>query len=266
VQPLSIWDSKLDGGLLWERLGRPRADALRREGRAENEIGTELAATALAALRVLRERHPFERAFVGGGLTRIAGFAQELRERAELPLELSADGCFAGERGGLALLRASSEADGIVVDVGQTALKASCRGHRLVRERDLGALPLELIDPAGAPPLPEPHRLQRAAAFIGDAIAEVAERTVIDGGGLVLALPCPLDDACVPGPCTYGWQGEARLVPAILERSGLHFRDVFVLNDAELAAETALALRPPRAGERVFVLTLGFGPGGALIG
>src|SRR6185436_16176237 len=103
--------------------------------------------------------------------------------------------------------------------------KLSARGRRLVRERDLALLPLELIDPGGAPPRPEPRRLERAAEFIGGAIGAFGSR----GGRLVLALPCPLDDACLPGPCTYGWQGEARLVPAILERTRLEPSEVLVL-------------------------------------
>lgn len=260
VRALPIWDLQLDEGLLWQRLGLPRVEALREQGRAELEIGAELAQTAAAALRLLRERHRFDRVFVGGGLTLIEGFVQELLRRVDHPIDVSPDERFAGERGGLALLE--GRGGGAVVDVGQTAIKASCRGRRLVRERDLRALPLELIDPSGAPPRAAPDRLERAAAFIGAAIAELGS----DGDSLVLALPCPLDDACVPGPCTYGWAGEARLVPAILERSGKHFREVLVLNDAELAAETALARRPREAGERVLVLTLGFGPGAALIG
>ena len=266
VRPLSIWDLSIDGGQLWQRLGAPRVAALRERGRREAEIGAELAATTVGAVLRLRERHGFDGVFVGGGLTTIAAFSEELLDRAEIPIQVSPDGRFAGERGGLELLRELDDGDAAVVDVGQTAIKASCRGHRLVRERDRGALPLELIDPKGTPPRRSATRLETATAFIGDAIAEVAAAGGMRDGCLALALPCPLDDTCVPGPCTYGWEGEAGLVPAILERAGRRFRDVLVLNDAELVAETALSLRPAGARARVLVLSLGFGPGGALIG
>jgi hypothetical protein len=251
VQPLSIFDLELDGAPLWQRLGQPRVDALRADGADESRIGAQLAKSARAAIEILRERHRFERAFVGGGLTQIDGFAACLRGAADL----CGDGAFVGERGGNALL--GDGGSGVVVDVGQTAIKLSARGRRLVRARDLELLPLELIDPGGAPPRPEPRRLERAAAFIGGAIGELGAR----GDRVVLALPCPVDDACVPGPCTYGWQGEAALVPAILERSKLAPREVLVLNDAELAAETALLDHPAP----LLVLTLGFGPGAALV-
>lgn len=265
VRPLSIWDLECDGGLLWQRLGTPRVEALREQGRLDPEIGAELAATTIDMLQRLREQHGFGRVFVGGGLTVIAGFAHTLRESASLPIQLSPEGRFAGEGGGLALLRERGLAEGAVVDVGQTAIKASGRGRRLVRERDLEDLPFELIDPTGAPPRPSATRLEKAAAFIAGAIAQVTEAESGDGEGLVLGLPCPLDDACVPGACTYGWEGERSLVPAILERCGRRFREVLVLNDAELVAETALTMCPAGPGERVLVLTLGFGPGAAWV-
>src|SRR5262249_37784341 len=148
-------------------------------------------------------------------------------------------GRFAGERGGRALLAELGHQRGAVVDVGQTGVKASTGDRRLVVERDTRALPLELIDPT-TPPRASSARLAAAAAFGGGATARLV-RASEPAGGLVLGLPCPLDDACVPGPCTYGWEGEARLVPSILECSGRSFREVIVLNDAELAAETALA-------------------------
>ena len=97
--------------------------------------------------------------------------------------------------------------------------------------------------------------------FGGEAITQHAP----DPERLVLALPCPLDDACVPGPCSYGWQGEAELVPRILEVARLDAAAVLVLNDAELAAETALASTTGAAPSRMLVLTIGFGPGGALV-
>jgi hypothetical protein len=244
----------VDGGLLWERLGVPRVEAMRAQGIADAQIGAELAECAGATVRRLRERHGFECAYVAGGLTQIEGFAAASSRQSEVVVD--PEGRFAGERGGLALLAQLGYERGAVVDVGQTGIKASLDGRRLVVERDRQALPFEFIDPSGAPPRASGMRLSAAAAFIGGAIAE------LDASALVLALPCPLDDACVPGPCTYGWEGETRLVQAILEASGRSFREVLVLNDAELAAETARLACP---GRRTLVITLGFGPGGALL-
>lgn len=264
VTALSVWDLPTDAGLLWERLGAPRLLALRARGRPEAEITAELAASAADALRRLRDRHGCTRAFLGGGLTELAGFAEALQDRADVPFACSEDGRFAGEAGGWALLRERGHAAGVVVDVGQTAVKASRPGRRLVRERDTSELPLELIDPSHPPP-PRPERLERVAGFVGGAVAELLEHARPAPRALVLALPCPLDDRLVPGGCTYGWQGEGRLVPAILERAGRDLDLVLVLNDAELLAETARARAPAAPGERVLALTLGFGPGAALI-
>jgi hypothetical protein len=252
---------QVEGGLLWERLGVPRVEALRAESLADAEIGAELAASAKDAIFRLRARHGFERAYVAGGLTQFDGFAAALSK--ETGVVVDPDGRFGGERGGLALLAELGHQRGAVVDVGQTGIKASMAGRRLVVERDCEALPFELIDPSGAPPPASDTRLATAAAFIGGAIAKLVASAGLRPLALVLALPCPLDDACVPGPCTYGWEGEARLVTAILERSGHSFREVLVLNDAELAAETALCRG---RGSSTLVLTLGFGPGGALVG
>jgi predicted NBD/HSP70 family sugar kinase len=83
---------------------------------------------------------------------------------------------------------------------------------------------------------------------------------------LCLGLPCALDDALAPGACTYGWESRASLVSDILAASGLNppRATVRVLNDAELTAEAAR--RDGRVtGARVLCLTLGFGPGGALL-
>ena len=69
---------------------------------------------------------------------------------------------------------------------------------------------------------------------------------------VVLSLPCALDDACTPGSCTYAFEGEP-LVPAILERVPPPV-EMLVLNDGELAAESAREQAPPDAGERVLCL------------
>ncbi len=268
VQPLSVFDLPLENGLFWERVGAQRLEALRHEGRSDHAIGLELAAHTAAALRRLRERTSFDAAWIAGGLTLLPGFSETLRENAELPVTIDGNGVFAGEAGGLRLLREAG-LRGAVVDVGQTSIKASCCGRRFVRQRDHAALPLEWIDPEGAPPARSTTRLDNAARFVGDAIADALRAADSSEASLVLALPCAVDDACVPGPCTYGFSGEALLVPRALEHAqsrlaAFRIHDVMVLNDAELAAESALASGGATA-PRTLVLTLGLGPGAALL-
>jgi hypothetical protein len=269
VQPLSVFDLPLEDGLFWERVGAERLEALRRAGRSDRGIGEEFAAQTAAALRRLREPVGFDAAWISGGLTLLPGFREILQESPGLPVTIDGNGVFAGEAGGFRLLQ-DTQFRGAVIDVGQTSIKASCLGQRLVRQRDQAALPLEWIDPGGALPSRSAMRLENAARFIGDAIADALGAANASEASLVLALPCALDEACVPGPCTYGFQGEAVLVPRSLEHAqsrlaGVRIHEVIVLNDAELAAESALATGGATAA-RTLVLTLGFGPGGALIG
>jgi hypothetical protein len=86
---------------------------------------------------------------------------------------------------------------------------------------------------------------------------------------LCLALPCPVDGTFIPGGCTYGWEGHASLVADLLQAAGLTDASsggtVLVLNDAELAAEAAREDARLADSRRVLCLTLGFGPGGALL-
>ncbi|MFP2905247.1 ROK family protein [Pyxidicoccus sp. 3LFB2] len=104
-----------------------------------------------------------------------------------------------------------------------------------------------------------PHAQHGATAHHGAATPDA----------LCLALPCPLDGTLIPGGCTYGWEGHASLVDDLLHASGLTGPEgggtVLVLNDAELAAEAARWDARLADHRRVLCLTLGFGPGGALL-
>ena len=270
VQPLSVFDLPLDDGLFWERVGAPRSEALRGDGRSARAIGEEFASHTAAALHRLRDRFALDAAWIAGGLTLLPGFGEVLHASTDLPLTIDDNGLFAGEAGGFRLLQ-DAELPGAVIDVGQTSIKASCRGRRLIRQRDRAALPVEWIDPEGRPPARSATRLETAARFIGDAIADALSAADTSEARLVLALPCALDAACVPGPCTYGFEDEPRLVQDALEHAEsrlatCRIHEAIVLNDAELAAESALAIAGAVSHARTLVLTLGFGPGAALIG
>lgn len=273
VGPLEVWDLPAEGKELWEILGVPRLDAMRREGRGDDAIGPVMGASLASAIADLRHGYRFEILFVGGGLLELPGLEAAVR-RAGLPVSVSfsSDRAFVAEAGGRALLRENGGPDGIVVDVGQTSIKLSACGVRRVRERDFETLPLRLI----GTPRPRVTAAGTAvfAGFIADAIAELLAAASPRDPLLVLALPCPLGDDLAPGACTYGWEGHDALLPEAFRILDERFRpwpnaprpEALVLNDAELAAVSARAVLAPAAGTRVLVLTLGFGPGGALLG
>jgi hypothetical protein len=273
VQVLEVWNLSLPDGLFWERVGVPRVDALRGAGLGDAGIAEELAESLAGALWLLHARLHVDRGFLGGGLLEIDGFEDAVRaEDLPFPVVFSPDRVFVAERGGFELLREERGAAGAVVDVGQTAIKGSREGTRIVRPRDFGELPLELIDPSGRKPAPSAVRRERAAELIAGAVLDLSAPGP-GAPGLVLALPCPVDDDLVPGACTYGWEDDRDLLPEVFRRieSGLgpgpggSDREALVLNDAELAAESARAVVRPPDGERLLCLTLGFGPGAALL-
>lgn len=256
VQSCPVWDLPVEGALLWQRLGVPRVEQLQVERRAPAEVSQALATTLADSLRVLRRRLDFDAVWLGGGLTALPGFAAAVATAVPGPgLRISERGRWSFEPGGRALAPEAA-----LVDVGQTAIKAVCRGLRVLRERDLRRLPLRLIGAdgrsQGAPPA-------EAADFLAAALRQVLR---LSPGSLVLALPCPLDDEGTPGPCTYGFQGDRSLVPEALRRAddGGPPCDVLLLEDSELLALAARAELGLPPGRRGLALGLGFGPGAAL--
>jgi len=117
--------------------------------------------------------------------------------------------------------------------------------------------------------------------WVASSIAAASSIPSVDRPEVVLALPCGLGADLKPGPCTYaGWRDRADLVSriartAIREASrgrmeipaasapSIGWR---VLNDAELAGFAALAEMERLGLEgKALVLTLGFGPGAAIV-
>jgi hypothetical protein len=234
VIALEIWDLEIGGATLFA-------------ARAERDFPSRLgeAARRLIAGELLDGRcRGVERVIVrGGGAQALCGKLPQLG----VPVTVE-PGAFAGEAGGLALLGARG---GLVVDAGQTAIKLSWPGGRARVERDFASLPANVEPDDGA--------RERVRAFFAGAIANAAAR--LDGApaGVVLALPAELDDALVPGACSYPIAGDATLVADVLARAGLDGVPALVLNDAELAASDV-----PR-DRATLVLTVGFGVGGALV-
>ena len=238
VSPLEIWEAPVDGIPLWKLAG---AHAL--EGSGPESVARALA-TVVARLAPL---HRFEAVHVGGGPAEDAHLRAALGSAVTLPVSFDPDGRYVAERGGLHLLDAMDRRGGIIVDAGQTGLK--------------------VYTPAARHTVP--HDGRDAIAVVSEAIASAAASAE---PGLVLALPCELDDHGTPGACRFdGWEGNPALTGDLLFRtlarlgadhpwSGDSLRAV-VLNDAELAALSAGLLHGDRS---MLVLTLGFGPGAAL--
>jgi hypothetical protein len=161
-------------------------------------------------------------------------------------VEVSADGAFVGERGGIELLKQAGRTSGLVVDVGQSAIKVTSWGAETVRRtipRDAAQLPIRppnVVDPSVA------EQRVRARTFLAKALRGARD--------VVLALPCELDDRGTPGRCSYiGWEGDIRLVPDALRLAGAANAEVWLLQDSELAG-----LSCPPIGKRTLVVTVGY--------
>ena len=236
IRALEIWDWELSGRKLVDWVGADR-------------VAGDYAAIVeplLLCLAELNQRYQFEAVYLAGGLSAPPCLWSGLMAaRTTFAVEVDPDGAFVGHRGGSHLLRQKGYQSGVIVDVGQTAVKVSTlSGKRTTRRRTDRIKGLS------------------AAAFVSQAIY-----SALDGQdspqAMVLALPCELGDDCVPGDCTYDWTGDVHIVPRILLDLP-PLSEVLVLNDAELAAVTAQQVLKNQY-RRVLVLTLGFGPGAALI-
>jgi hypothetical protein len=257
------------------------------------------------ALSELVPRHDADAVWLSGGLACLEGFEPLMEQAASVlscPVYVGEDPRFAPVRAGLRLLEPLQPTSPVAFDVGQTSIKCASPGAVKVFERDTTALPLRLI---GMPRPEDGHHVPAAVRFIAGALRTFMEqegsrhpdaRTDVappdarrgatpmapssafrapaqSGTGtpaaLCLALPCPLDGTLIPGGSTYGWEGHAPLVADLLHAAGLTGPGgggtVLVLNDAELAAEAARRDARLADRRRVLCLTLGFGPGGALL-
>ena len=267
VTPLEVWNLPVFGRELWELLGSRWVEEDRRAGLVGTMLTGRLMPALVAALELLVERHAPDAAYLSGGLAELDGFQATLKEATATlpcPVYLAPAPRFAPVHAGLRMLEAQGSTMPICVDVGQTSIKCARPGSTRVFERDLSLLPPLYI---GQPRPTDGHHIRDTVAFIAGALSTfLAEDARRAPDALCLALPCPLDEALTPGGSTYGFEGASSLVPDILASAGLpeHGGPVLVLNDAELAAESArhdLRITVPK----VLCLSLGFGPGGALL-
>ncbi len=265
VSPLEVWNLPVQGHALWELLGTPRVEADRREGFSGPALAARLGPALEEALAVLVKRHAVDAVWLSGGLVCLEGFGRVLAEASAslpCPVYMAEDPLFAPVQAGLGLLAPLRAAHPVALDVGQTGIKCMrLDAAPRIFERDPALLPRYFIGMARPS---DGRQMKAAVAFISSALRAFSARAP---DALCLALPCPLDAALVPGGCTYGWEGHAPLVADILQAAmGDEGRGTaVVLNDAELAAEAARGDARLARHSRVLCLTLGFGPGGALL-
>ena len=252
VFPLELWDLWIGERILWDTI--------------RDSVFPHILQEALINLRagcgatrsdgpVPSEIRGFDALWLGGGGCD-AALRKMLRD-SPYPVHFAEAEAFAGECGGLALL-AQQGCAGCVVDLGQTQLKISTREKRWTFARDFKALPVRDDD------ADYDHAAQRLRLreFIASSLRECG----VQPEAVVFALPARLGDDGKPEGSSYaGMRGDARLVPDALALAGLAPRIVFVLNDAELAALSALADVRVSPAKRTLVLTLGFGLGAALL-
>ena len=252
VVPLELWDLWMGERILWDTIRDPDFPHILHKSLIDLRAG-------FGATRsdgpVPPEIRGFDALWLGGGGCD-ASLRHGLRD-LPIPAYFAETEAFAGERGGLALL-AQGGCAGCVVDLGQTQLKVSTAEKRWTFARDFNALPVR-DDEAECEHAAQRLRLRE---FIASSLRECGAQQE----AVVFALPARLGDDGSPEGSSYaGMRGDAQLVPDALALAGLVPRIVFLLNDAELAALSALADVRVSPAERTLVLTLGFGLGAALL-
>lgn len=255
VVPVELWDLELCAGILWDRMDAaalPGAlvEAVQRlrQGTARTRSRTPIPALARALAAV----------WLCGGRAHALDPAA-LHTALGLPVWLADDPTAVAERGARALV---PEAEALaVIDLGQSRLKLHVHGQRFEHERPWDRLPLA-ASVAGRDPAPARAALRQwVSAALATALASTGAP---EPDAVVVALPCELPDAPVPGSSSYpGLQGDAAFVPDVLATAGCRPTRTLVLNDAELAA-VAAGLDARTHDALTLVLTLGFGVGGAL--
>jgi hypothetical protein len=202
----------------------------------------------------------FDALFLTGG--RVA--EPELRDVTSglpFPVFFGEGGLYAGALGGFELLR-QRRLSGWVVDLGQSHLKIAAPQRHWVFARDWS----RLREPTNVSPSEWPVQRRRQREFVALRLQMAMAEDGAKPAALVFALPTRLADDGTPGGSNYaGMRGDRALVPDALALAGLAGVPLFVLNDAELAALSALTDGRLAHFKKVLVLTLGFGIGAALI-
>ena len=189
----------------------------------------------------------------------------EVSQALGLPVVRGEGGMYAGEEGGLTMLEELECGRGMVCDLGQTIFKVSWAGRRWAFARDVAALPLY---GTGAHTIPEKGIQRRVLRrFIAGSLrAVVSEAAEGAPEGVIFALPSAMDKWGQPAGSSYiGMSMDTQLVTDALELAGLPGIPHWLLNDAELAATSAIFdERVIQCGGKALVFTLGTAVGCAL--
>ncbi len=201
---------------------------------------------------------------VGGNLEGVDD--AEVSRLLGLPVFRGEGGMYAGEEGGLAMLEELECERGMVCDLGQTMFKISWAGRRWAFRRDVVVLPL--YGGEGVHNIAEKgEQRRRLRRFIADGLrTAMAEAGAGAPEGVVFALPSAMDKWGQPAGSSYiGMSMDTQLVTHALELAGLPEVPHYLLNDAELAATSAIFdERVIRCGGKALVFTLGTAVGCAI--
>ncbi len=258
VVPLEIWDWICGGRRLFETMAEPDFPSVL--ARAIGEIRDGIGRSWLDRPLPHRTSAVKSVVFAGGGARR-EGLV-EAAEREGFEARCVEDPEYAFEAGAGSLL-GSTPSEALVVDVGQTALKIAFAGRRTRIPRDFSRLP---IQHELAPDALVSGR-QDFIGFVAGAIRETLRSTApVLPSTFVLALPAAIDDDHTVHGCTYPYAAPDLELPADLRRaSGLERVETLLLNDSELVAHGVASDPAMQRRHPVLVVTLGFGPGSALV-
>ncbi len=253
ILPLELWDLRVDDGILWDHMSSPEFGRVLRGALMKVWAGT---AVTRSEGPVPEQAKQFGSLYLAGGGA--AAVLEELKRGPWQAVYCSEENEFSGEAGGFHILQ-KHHRQGWVLDLGQSALKLSADGRRWTWPRDFGRLPVR----SGNTPPEAPQRIE-LRRFLTNAVREIRGLGADPPEALVVALPSRLDDAGVPEGSSYiGMSGDALLLPDAVAAAGLGDTGILVLNDAELAAQSARLTARVQAG--TLVLTIGFGVGAALL-
>jgi hypothetical protein len=192
--------------------------------------------------------------------------ADRLAAEFDVPVFFPADGAFAVEEGGLAMLEELNCEPGMVCDLGQTMFKVSWMDRRRAFARDLLHLPF-YSGPGVHSIADKGYQRRVLRRFVAESVrAVVNEAGEGEPQGVVFALPSALDKWGQPAGSSYiGMSMDTQLVTDALELAGLPDIPHWLLNDAELAAASAVFdERVIACGGKALVFTLGTAVGCAL--
>ena len=252
IRPLELWDALTPAGTLWESM--EHVDFASHLGDVLNQL---LAGTAHSRADGPIQQVAFDHIWLSGGRLLDLDIVESL---TTLPRKtfIATDARFPGIAAATKILPDCANST-LCIDVGQTSIKISQAEHRLVVARDYEEFPIR----QHGNDTPSPQNQQRFLQWLIKSIQTIPA-SLDDNTHLLLSLPCEITNDCTLGGSSYiGVIGCKDTIPVLKET--LQVNSVYLLNDAELAAWSALAdPRLPLCGNTL-VLTLGFGVGAAVI-